>query len=120
MKQHYSLHIPTYLIKNDKMKLNTTTKDTHVASGTVYTICAYPFLVTALDSHFALNLQKILKLYRNSVYTSFYKKLRSGHRTKSVLISHEILSILVLKVSRLVSYFLNAELSMWSLTLRQI
>ena len=29
----------------------------------------------------------------------FYKKLGSGHRTKSFLISHEILSILVLKVS---------------------
>ena len=29
----------------------------------------------------------------------FYKKLGSGHSTKSFLISHEILSILVLKVS---------------------
>ena len=29
----------------------------------------------------------------------YYKKLGSGHRTKSFLISHEILSILVLKVS---------------------
>ena len=34
------------------------------------------------------------------IYTfSFNKKLGSGHRTKSFLISHEILSILVLKVS---------------------
>ena len=33
-------------------------------------------------------------------YTFFlYKKLGLGHRTKSFLISHEILSILVLKVS---------------------
>ena len=30
---------------------------------------------------------------------TFYKKLGSGHGTKSFLISHEILSILVLKVS---------------------
>ena len=30
-------------------------------------------------------------------YTFFYKKLGSGHSTKSFLISHEILSILVLK-----------------------
>ena len=29
----------------------------------------------------------------------FFKKLGSGHRTKSFLILHEILSILVLKVS---------------------
>ena len=32
-------------------------------------------------------------------YTFFYKKLGSGHRTKSFLISHEILSISVQKVS---------------------
>ena len=31
-------------------------------------------------------------------YTVFYKKLGSGHSTKSFLILHEILSILVLKV----------------------
>ena len=30
---------------------------------------------------------------------AFYKKLGSGHSTRSFLISHEILSILVLKVS---------------------
>ena len=40
---------------------------------------------------------KLCKL--SFVYTFFYKKLGSGHRTKSFLISHEILSILVLKVS---------------------
>ena len=33
------------------------------------------------------------------IYTFFYKKLGSGHSTKSFLISHEILFILVLKVS---------------------
>ena len=32
-------------------------------------------------------------------YTFFYKKLGSGHSTKSFLISHEILSILVQNVS---------------------
>ena len=32
------------------------------------------------------------------VYTFFYKKLGSGHSTKSFLIPQEILSILVLKV----------------------
>ena len=32
-------------------------------------------------------------------YTFFYKKLGSGHSTKSFLIQQEILSILVLKVS---------------------
>ena len=47
-----------------------------------------------------------------------YKKPGSGHSTKSFLISFEILSILVLNVSLLVSYFLNAGLSMWSLSLR--
>ena len=40
----------------------------------------------------------------------FYKKLGSGHSTKSFLISHEILFILVLKVSQLVNDFLNAKL----------
>ena len=34
-----------------------------------------------------------------SMHVCFYKKLGSGHSTKSFLISHEILSILVLKVS---------------------
>ena len=58
--------------------------------------------------------------YSGKYTFSFYKKLGSGHSTKSFLSSHEILSILVLKVSELVSYFLNAELAMWSLTLRQI
>ena len=33
------------------------------------------------------------------LHVFFYKKLGSGHSTKSFLISHEILSILVLKVS---------------------
>ena len=42
---------------------------------------------------------------RNNAHV-FYKKLESGHSTKSFLISYEILSILVLKVS-----FLNAGLS---------
>ena len=50
----------------------------------------------------------------------FYKKLGSSHSTISFLISHEMLSILVLKVSELVSYFFNAESSISSLTLRQI
>ena len=40
----------------------------------------------------------------------FYKKLGSGHSTKSFFIQFEILSILVLKVSLLVSYFLNATI----------
>ena len=35
----------------------------------------------------------------------FYKKLGSGHITESFLILHEILAILVQKVSLLVSYF---------------
>ena len=35
----------------------------------------------------------------NLITRFFYKKLGSGHSTKSFLISHEILSILVLKVS---------------------
>ena len=35
----------------------------------------------------------------NNVYTFFYETLGSGRRSKSFLISHEILSILVLKVS---------------------
>ena len=34
-----------------------------------------------------------------SIHDFFYKKLGSGHRTRSFLTSHEILSILVLKVS---------------------
>ena len=57
--------------------------------------------------------------FTNDVSTRFflYKKLGSGHSTKSFLISHEISSILVLKVGFL---FLNAELAMWSLTLWQI
>ena len=54
------------------------------------------------------------------IHVFFYKKLGSGHSTKIFLISHEILSILVPKVSQMVSHFLKAELSMWSLTLRQI
>ena len=43
--------------------------------------------------------EKIRKMPSERLYTFFYKKLGSGHRTKSFLISHEILSILVLKVS---------------------
>ena len=56
----------------------------------------------------------VLKYYlfeTEKAYTLFYEKLGSGHSTKSSLISYEILSILVLKVSELVSYSLNAELS---------
>ena len=41
----------------------------------------------------------------------FYKKVGSGHRTKSFLISHEILSILVLNVCSLVSYFSECRIS---------
>ena len=47
-----------------------------------------------------------LKLEKLHVF--FHKKLGSGHGTKSFLIQHKILSILVLKVSSLVSYLLNA------------
>ena len=68
-----------------------------------------------MKEHF-LSAKNVMKFQ----HTFFYKKLGSGHSTKSFLISHEILSILVLKVSLLVSYFLNAELAMWLLTLRQI
>ena len=45
------------------------------------------------------------------LHVFFYKKLGSGHRTKSFLISHEILSILVLTVSYLVSYFSECRIS---------
>ena len=51
---------------------------------------------------------------------AFSKRLGSGHSIKSFLIPQEIVLILVLKVSQFVSYFLNAELSMRSLTLQQI
>ena len=42
------------------------------------------------------------------VHLFWYKKLGSGHRTKSFLTQNETFRILVLKVPYLISYFLNA------------
>ena len=50
----------------------------------------------------------------------FCKKLGSGHSTKNFLIQREILPITKSFLIQLVSYFLSAELSMWSLTLPQM
>ena len=51
----------------------------------------------------ALTICTAFQQYFQCLITRFYRKLGSGHSTNSFLISKEILSIVVLKVSSLVS-----------------
>ena len=64
--------------------------------------------LNTVTKHLIIDLFAHPTVYISYFHTHFHKKLGSGHSTKSFLIQHEILSMLVLKLSELVSYFLNA------------